>query len=63
VSAWILSAHALPRWVGYFGLFAGVCAIASLAFFTMLVWLLWLATTSIVLFAASRRRAPEAALA
>jgi hypothetical protein len=63
VSAWILSAHALPRWLGYFGLFAGLCALVSLFFFTMLVWLLWLAVTSIVLFAASRRRAPAAVLA
>jgi hypothetical protein len=62
-SAWILSAHALPRWLGWFGLFAGLCAIVSLFFFTMLVWLLWLAVMSIVLFAASRRRAPVAALA
>jgi hypothetical protein len=46
----------LPRWVGWFGVLAGVCAIFSLMFFTMLVWLLWIAVASVLLF----RRSPAA---
>ena len=48
----------LPRWVSWFGLVAGVAAIASIIFFTMLFWLLWVAVASVMLFLASR---PEAA--
>jgi hypothetical protein len=56
----------LPRWVSWFGYVAGVCAIASLIFFTMLLWLLWIAVASVMLFLASRpaaaaRREPSAA--
>jgi hypothetical protein len=56
----------LPRWVSWFGFVAGVCAIASLIFFTMLLWLLWIAVASVTLFLASRpaaaaRREPSAA--
>ncbi len=56
----------LPRWVSWFGFVAGVCAIASLMFFTMLLWLLWVAVASVLLFRASRpeaaaRREPSAA--
>ena len=56
----------LPRWVSWFGFFAGVCAIASIIFFTMLLWLLWVAVASVTLFLASRpaaagRREPSAA--
>jgi len=47
----------LPRWVGWFGVVAGVAAIFSLLFFTMLVWLLWIAVASVLLF----RRAPAPA--
>ena len=48
----------LPRWVSWFGFVAGVAAILSVAFFTMLLWLLWVAVASVMLFLASR---PEAA--
>jgi hypothetical protein len=56
----------LPRWISWFGFVAGVCAIASLIFFTMLLWLLWIAAASVTLFLASRpagaeRREPSAA--
>ncbi len=45
----------------------GVAAIFSLVFFTMLVWLLWIAVASVSLFLASRpagaaRREPSAAM-
>ena len=48
----------LPGWVSWFGFVAGVAAIFSLVFFTMLVWLLWVAVASILLFASSRSAAP-----
>ena len=44
----------LPRWVGWFGVVAGVAAIFSLFFFTMIVWLLWIALASVMLFLRSR---------
>jgi hypothetical protein len=40
----------LPRWVGWFGVVAGVAAIASILFFTMLVWLLFVAVASVMLY-------------
>ena len=48
----------LPRWVSWFGFVAGVAAIFSVIFFTMLLWLLWIAVASASLFLASR---PEGA--
>ena len=54
----------LPRWVSWFGFVAGVAAIFSLIFFTMLFWLLWVAVASVALFLRSRSatvRAPEVA--
>ena len=45
----------LPRWAAWFGVVAGVAAIFSLFFFTMLVWLLWIAVASVLLY----RRAPS----
>ena len=47
----------LPRWVAWFGVVAGIAAIFSLFFFTMLVWLLFLAVASVLLYV----RAPSAA--
>ncbi len=47
----------LPRWVSWFGFVAGVAAILSVAFFTMLFWLLWVAVASVMLFLASRPQA------
>src|SRR5690349_1746897 len=56
----------LPRWVSWFGFVAGVAAIFSVIFFTMLLWLLWIAVASVSLFLASRpagaaQREPSAA--
>ena len=56
----------LPRWVSWFGFVAGVAAIFSVIFFTMLLWLLWIAVASVSLFLSSRpagaeRRQPSAA--
>jgi hypothetical protein len=53
-SAATFSVGILPRWVGWFGLFAGVCAIFSLFFFTMIVWLLWIAVASVLLYTRQR---------
>lgn len=44
----------LPRWQVWFGYIAGVAAIISIFFFTMLVWLLWIAVASAALFLRSR---------
>jgi hypothetical protein len=53
VAAAALSYGLLPRWVGWFGVVAGVAAIFSLFFFTMIVWLLFLAVSSVMLFVRS----------
>jgi hypothetical protein len=57
----------MPSWVGWFGFAAGVAAIASIIFFTMLFWFLWVAVASVSLFMQTRsgeapasRRAPLA---
>jgi hypothetical protein len=55
----IFSFGLLPRWVGWFGVVAGVAAIFSLFFFTMLGWLLWIAVVSVMLY----RRAPASVTA
>jgi hypothetical protein len=44
----------LPRWVSWFGFAAGVAAIFSIIFFTMLFWLLWVAVASVTLFLSAR---------
>jgi hypothetical protein len=49
----------LPRWISWFGFAAGVAAIFSLFFFTMMFWLLWLAAASVTLFLASRPETAE----
>jgi len=51
----VLSSRVLPRWLGWFGILAGVAALASIIFFTMFVWLLWIAVTSLLLFAHHRK--------
>ena len=53
----------LPGWVGWFGFVAGAAAILSIAFFPMLVWLLWIAVASVSLYLAGRSEvsAPRAA--
>ncbi|MFL5960856.1 MAG: hypothetical protein ACJ75G_11395 [Gaiellaceae bacterium] len=50
----------LPRWLSWFGFVAGVAAIASIIFFTMIVWMLWIAAASVALFLRSGARAPAA---
>jgi hypothetical protein len=50
----------LPRWVAWFGVVAGAAAIFSLLFFTMLVWLLWIAVASVVLFRRAHAPVPTA---
>jgi hypothetical protein len=47
----------LPRWVSWFGYAAGVAAIFSVIFFTMLFWLLWIAVASVSLYLATRSEA------
>jgi hypothetical protein len=56
VSLAIFAFGLLPRWIGWFGVVAGVAALLSIFFFTMLVWLLWLIVTSIVLFRRTQAR-------
>jgi hypothetical protein len=53
----------LPRWVSRFGYVAAVAALLSLFFFTMLVWLLWIAVASVTLFLRARQEtaAPRSA--
>ena len=51
----VLATGSLPRWLGWFGILAGVAALASLIFVTIFVWLLWIAVTSVMLFLAVRR--------
>jgi hypothetical protein len=61
MAAFILSAslairrsEILPNWLGVFGYVAAVAALFSVVFFTMIVWLLWIALTSVMLFLRSR---------
>ena len=54
ISLAIFGYNLLPRWIGWFGVVAGVAAIFSLLFFTMIVWLLWIAVASVMLFQRSR---------
>jgi hypothetical protein len=54
----------LPGWLGVFGYVAAVAALFSIVFFTMLVWLLWIAVASVTLFLRSRQAAaPRSAAA
>jgi hypothetical protein len=41
---------AWSKWATYLGVFAGVCAIAAIFFFTQFVFLLWILIVSLVLF-------------
>jgi hypothetical protein len=43
-----------PRWLGWFGVLAGIAALVSILFVTIFVWLLWIAVTSIVVFLTAR---------
>jgi hypothetical protein len=51
----------LPRWMSWFGFAAGVAAIASIIFFTMLFWFLWIAVASVALSLQSRTTSAPAA--
>ena len=52
----------LPSWLGVFGYVAAVAALFSVVFFTMLVWLLWIAAASVALFLRVRQAAaPQSA--
>lgn len=54
----------LPGWLGVFGYVAAVAALFSIVFFTMLVWLLWIAVASVTLFLRTRQAAaPRSAAA
>ena len=69
MAAFILSAslairrsEILPSWLGVFGYVAAVAALFSVVFFTMLVWLLWIAAASVALFLRTRQAAaPQSA--
>jgi len=52
--------RSLPRWLGWFEIFAGLAALASIFLLTMLIWLLWIAVTSLVQFARFRSADPTA---
>jgi hypothetical protein len=54
-SAAILAGRGLPRWLGWFGLLAGLAALVSILFFTNVVWLLWILVASLLLFARASR--------
>jgi hypothetical protein len=41
---------AWPKWASWLGVFAGVCAIAAIFFFTQFVFLLWILIVSVLLF-------------
>ncbi|HET7129096.1 MAG TPA: hypothetical protein VFJ93_08495 [Gaiellaceae bacterium] len=51
----VLSTRAFPRWLGWFGVLAGIAALISILFLTMFVWLLWIAVTSVLLFLTARK--------
>lgn len=53
----IRRAEILPGWVGVFGYVAAAAALFSVVFFTMLVWLLWIAVASVTLFLRTRQAA------
>jgi len=53
----------LPGWVTWFGWVAGVAGLVSIFFFPMLLWLIWVAVASIVLFLRSREAEPAQAAA
>jgi hypothetical protein len=54
----VVRTRALPVWVGWIGVVAGIIALASIAFFPWFVIALWLLAASIILFVAgSPRRA------
>ena len=52
-----MSAGAWPKWAGWLGVFAGLCAIAAIVFVTQFVFLLWILIVSLVLFGRTRRSA------
>jgi hypothetical protein len=60
----VVRTRALPAWVGWIGVVAGIIALASIVFFPWFVIALWLLAASIILFVAgSPRRASASASA
>ena len=57
----VIRARALPAWVGWLGVAAGIIALASIIFFPWFVIALWLLVASGLLFVAGSRRPPVAA--
>jgi hypothetical protein len=51
----LTTGEGFPRWLGWFGLLAGIGALLSILFVTIFLWLLWIAVTSIVLFLSARK--------
>jgi hypothetical protein len=51
----LMTRAGFPRWLGWFGVVAGIAALISILFVTIFVWLLWIAVTSVVLFLTARR--------
>ena len=43
-----------PSWAGWLGIFVGILALGSIAFFPQFLFLLWILIVSIVIFMQSR---------
>lgn len=54
----LTSAGVLPRWALWVGVIIGIAALASILFFTIWLWLLWIAILSVLLFLRSRTAVP-----
>jgi hypothetical protein len=54
----LASAGVLPRWTLWVGVIVGIAALASIMFFTIWLWLLWIAILSVLLFLRSRTALP-----
>jgi hypothetical protein len=52
----VVRTRALPVWVGWIGVVAGIIALASIVFFPWFVIALWLLAASIILFVANSPR-------
>jgi hypothetical protein len=57
----VVRTRALPVWVGWVGVAAGIIALASIAFFPWFVIALWLLVASVILFRAGSPRRTAAA--
>jgi hypothetical protein len=52
----VVQTRALPVWLGWAGVAAGIIALASIVFFPWFLIALWLLTASVILFMSSRAR-------